>query len=341
MKKSLFMMGAALLALASCTNEETVNIPSTRGIAFGSPYVGITTKAATVTITDLTALQTQGAGFYVWGGYQSVPQVFADTHVTYAGGTWGYEPTSYWVIDENYKFLAYAPEMGVTPTYAWGTSTDANDATLIFTGVTVDGTADNQKDFVIGKSGVITGAASNNPNVSITMKHALAMVKVTLTNGFRTSAKLQISNFAINGIKTTGTFTQHATVVDQAGQWVASNAESQSTFTDAGFTLDTNGETYANEFIVIPQGTENVTVTFTGTLTDESGQPVEVPDGTGDGKNVKDFTIKITNMTWEINKRYNYTATIDGNTFGMNEIIFGAPTIDTWGSYTDTPVNIE
>lgn len=341
MKKSLFMMGAALLALASCTNEETVNIPSTRGITFGSPYVGITTKAATATVTNLAALQAEGAGFYAFGGYQSVPEVFKNTHVTYAGGTWGYNPTSYWVIDENYKFLAYAPDMGVTPTYNWGTSTDANDATLTFTDVIVDGTANNQKDFVIGKSDVITGAAQGNPNVSITMKHALAMVKVTLTNGFRTGAKLQISNFAINGIKTTGTFTQHETVVDQAGQWVASNAESQSTFTDAGFTLDTNGQTYANEFIVIPQGTENVTVTFTGTLTDASGQPVEVPEGTGEGKNVKDFTIKIANTTWSINNRYNYTATIDGNTFDMNEIIFGNPTIETWGNYTDTPVTIE
>ena len=341
MKKSLFMMGAALLALASCTNEETVNIPSTRSITFGSPYVGITTKAATATVTDLAALQAEGAGFYAFGGYQSVPEVFNNTHVTYAGGTWGYNPTSYWVVDENYKFLAYAPEMDVTPTYNWGTSTDANDATLTFTGVTVDGTADNQKDFVIGKSGVITGAASNNPNVSITMKHALAMIKVTLTNGFRTGAKLQISNFAINGIKTTGTFTQATDATTQAGQWQASNAESQSTFIDQGTTLENNKQTYANEFIVIPQGTEDVTVTFTGTLTDENGQPVEVPNGTGDGKNVKDFTIKITNTTWAVNNRYNYTATIDGNTFDMNEIIFGDPTIETWGNYTDTPVTIE
>lgn len=356
------MMGMAALALASCTNEEVVNIPSSKVIGFDA-FVGINTKAdnpgADATETDLAALQQSGAGFYVYGGYQTVPNVFAGTQVTYEGGTWGYKPVSYWVENEVYKFNAYAPDMGVTPTFAWGSSTDANDAVLTFTGVKVDGTSANQKDFVIGKSAVQKPTSADTPGqVGITMKHALAMVKVTLKNGFRTGVRLQIENFAINGIKTTGTFTQFASVVDKAGSWTLSgDAESQSTFTHAGFTLTTNSDTYSNEFIVIPQAVvaDAITVTFDGILTDADGKPVEVPNGVTDGKpddgadgadvvkNKKSFTIKIPAISegWEINSRYNYTSTITGSTFELKEIVFGDPTIDPWGDYSDITVDPE
>ena len=348
MKKSLFAMGMLAMAVASCTNEEVVDIPSSKGISFNNPYVGTSVRAATATETTVEKLKEADAGFYVYGGYQTLTDVFENTHVTFSGGTWGYEPMSYWKDDEVYKFVAYAPAMGVTPTFSWGTSTDANDAVLTFTNVTVDGTAANKKDFVIGKSEVKKPTAEKpiTDGVSIQMKHALSMIKVTLTNGFRDGVKLTISEFAINGIKTTGTFTQNATVVDKAGAWSSLGAaEVTSTFTDNGFTLSTNGQTYANEFIVIPQGVvaDAITVTFKGTLVDEKDAPIAVPGGEGDNKNMKSFTIKIPKLDsgWVINSRYNYTTTINGNTFGMKEITFADPTIDPWGDYSNTPVTIK
>lgn len=347
MKKSLFAMGMLAMAVASCTNEEVVDIPSSKGISFNNPYVGTSVRAVhNGKVANETTLETlkgkegdpdwiPGTGFYVYGGYKDV-QVFNKTHVTYDGG-WGYEPLSYWVDGENYKFLAYAPDMGVTPTYAWGSSTTDNDATLTFANITIDNT--NQKDFVIGKSAVASPDAENTPGAqTITMRHALSMVKVSLTNGFRTGVNLAISDFAINGIKTTGTFKQFDNVVDKAGSWEVGETTSAFTHTTA-FTLSTINDVYANEFIVIPQpvAAEVITVTFKGTLTDAGGKPIEVPEGTGTGKNEKVLTIKIPALTggWAVNSRYNYTATIDGNSFGMKEITFGDPTIIPWGDYSN------
>lgn len=369
MKKSLFAMGMLAMAVASCTNEEVVDIPSSKGISFNNPYVGTSVRAvipgADAGETTTEKLQEENAGFYVYGGYKDVDDVFKGTHVTYSGGVWGYTPVRYWVDDQVYKFNAYAPDMGVTPTFSWGSDEDANDAVLTFTGITVKGNATYQKDFVIGKSNVQKPTADNIPgNVAITMKHALSMIKVSLTDGFADGVKLKIANFAINGIKTQGNFVQKENVVEGstgvAGDWTVigeAEAVGSSSFNHIGYTLNKNNDVYANEYIVIPQAVaaDAITVTFDGMLYDVDGHPIEVPGGVVDGiaddgaqggdivTNKKSFTIKIPTIEagWEMNKRYNYTATINGTTFGMKEIIFDDPTIENWGDYSNTPVTIK
>lgn len=360
MKKSLFAMGMLAMAVASCTNEEVVDIPSSKGISFNNPYVGTSVRAVDAIETNLGMLQKADSGFYAYGGYATVPDVFENTHVTYKastdGGSWEYSPVSYWVVGESYRFITYAPDMGVDPirdiTFDYGDG-QTNNATLTFKGVKIDG--NNQRDFVIGKSTVITAQASDNPRVSITMKHALSMIKVTLTDKFRSGVKCKISDFAINGIKTTGNFISNTDPAGNAGSWtITGAAESTSTFKDNdGVELTENGTTYVNEFIVLPQDVAQgtVTVTFTGALYDTDGKPIAVPGGKidgiddGNGKdevlNQKQLTIKIPAIKWAVNSRYHYTANIDGNTFGMNEIIFGDPTIQDWGNYTDQTVTIE
>lgn len=365
MKKSFFTMGLLAMAVASCTNEEVVDMPASKGISFNNPYVGTSVRAVDAIETNLGMLQKADSGFYAYGGYETVTDVFNKTHVTYNSGAWEYSPVNYWVVGEKYKFITYAPDMSVTPTFNYGEGTASNNATLVFIGVTVNGTKANQKDFVIGKSDVITAKETGNPKIGITMKHALAMVKVTLTDKFRSGVDCKITNFAINGLKTTGTFTSNANVdpSENAGSWtVTGAAEETSTFTDNGVELKANGQTYVNEFIVLPQKVtaDAVTVTFTGALYDADGKPIAVPgedaetdglddttgapvgeDGTDAVKNQKQLTIKIPAITWAVNSRYHYTADIDGNTFDMNEIIFGDIEVGEWGNYSDTPVTIE
>lgn len=62
MKKGLLMLGVAALALASCTNEEVLNVSDSRAIGFDA-FVGKTTKAD---ITDANISE-----FYVYGGYDN------------------------------------------------------------------------------------------------------------------------------------------------------------------------------------------------------------------------------------------------------------------------------
>lgn len=333
MKKSLFMMGMAALALASCTNEEVVNIPTSKAIGFDA-FVGNTTKAPVTTI-DEDELKA-GDGFLVFGGYETLPTVFDNTPVKWNGASWAYSPLSYWKEGEFYKFAAYAPAVNVKPTF------DYTTGTLTFTDILSN--MQNQKDLIVAQiQNAIEAQATGNPEVKFNFRHALSMIKIKLTNGFRSGVQVQVMDgFKINGVKTKGKF---VTTFGSAGTWSDVVAEEPAAvFTDGGATLKTNNEVYEPEFIVIPQTLAqkgDVTVSFSVTLTDEKGQPVAVVGGSGAGQNVKSFTIQIPDGQWDINNRYCYSATIDGKLFGLQEIVFGEPTVEPWVDYSNEDVTIQ
>lgn len=348
MKKGLWMLGLAAAAMTSCTQSEVLEVAENRAIGFDDVFVGKVTRAADPTENSLDVLQQSGKGFYVYGGYEGVTDVFANTHVTYNSNNtpkWEYTPIRYWVAGQKYKFVAYAPVMNVTPTFSYGTtgSPTTNDATLTFTDVVIDGTADNQKDFIVAKSGVITPNDNNyNTAVKFNFFHALSMIKVTLRNGFADGVKVAISDFKIEGIKTKGKFVTEATNTFSAGScgtWSDQmSAETTSTFTDTGTTLnelwstatsdDTNtSKAYSNEFIVIPQTIGTVQVKFNVAVTDVAGNPIV---------SNKSLVVSIPNSTttkWDINNRYHYTLTIDGESVGLTPIEFDDPDVEQWGTY--------
>ena len=63
MKKSLWILGAAVIALTGCTNNEVVDIPQFRAINFSNAFVNNTTRAD-VTNADFKQ-------FWVYGDYQN------------------------------------------------------------------------------------------------------------------------------------------------------------------------------------------------------------------------------------------------------------------------------
>lgn len=345
-KNSLWMLGLAAAAMTSCTQSEVLEVAENRAIGFEDVFVGKATRAVTAPIVDEASdLHGQEKGFYVYGGYETVTNVFANTHVTYNSKDtkWEYTPTRYWVANQNYKFVAYAPAMGVTPTFTYGEGTDSNNAQLTFENVVVTGTS--QKDFIVAKSGVITPTGSNyTDKVQFNFFHALSMIKVTLRNGFADGVQVAISDFKITGINTKGKFVTKSDAdfsTGDCGTWSEQGTvEETSTFTDAGTgvtplssrwttsTDDTNTlKAYSNEFIVIPQTIGTVQVKFNVTVTDEVG--TEIVDN-------KSFDVAIpttSNTDWAINNRYHYTLTIDGKSVDLTPIVFDNPTVDNWGAY--------
>ena len=354
MRKSLWMLGLAAAAMTSCTQNEVLEVAENRAIGFDDVFVGKATRAANPTENSLDVLQQSGNGFYVYGGYETVTDVFADTHVTYNSNNtpkWEYSPIRYWVANQNYKFVAYAPAMGegVTKSFTYGNSVSTpppatNDATLTFTDVVIDGTADNQKDFIVAKSGVITPNDNNyNTVVKFNFFHALSMIKVTLRNGFADGVQVTISNFQITGLNTKGNFTTASTEfpAGNCGTWSDQGTiESTSTFKDnTGVTLnklwstatsdDTNtSKAYSNEFIVIPQTIGTVQVKFDVTVTDAVDNPIV---------SNKSLVVSIPNTgtttKWNINNRYHYTLTIDGESVDLTPIEFNDPDVEQWGTY--------
>lgn len=349
MRKSLWMLGLAAAAMTSCTQNEVLEVAENRAIGFDDVFVGKATRAANPTENSLDVLQQSGKGFYVYGGYEGVTNVFDNTHVTYSSGStpeWEYSPIRYWVAGQKYKFVAYAPVMNVTPTFAYGTtgSPTTNDATLTFTDVVIDGTADNQKDFIVAKSGVITPNDNNyNTAVKFNFFHALSMIKVTLRNGFADGVKVAISDFQITGINTKGKFVTKSDAdfsTGDCGEWTdQAEPETTSTFTDTGTTLnklwstatsdDTNtSKAYSNEFIVIPQTIGTVQVKFDVTVTDAVDNPIV---------SNKSLVVSIPNTgtttKWDINNRYHYTLTIDGESVDLTPIEFAEPSVEDWEAY--------
>lgn len=102
MKRSLFWLGAAAMALASCTNSEVMEVAENRAIGFSS-FVNNSTKAV-VPITSTTSFTS--ANFYVFGEYGD-----ATSDWSKVGQAFNNELGSavyYWQPSQTYRFGAYA-----------------------------------------------------------------------------------------------------------------------------------------------------------------------------------------------------------------------------------------
>ena len=92
MKKSFLMLGVAAMALASCTNEEVLNVADSRAISFDNAFVNNSTRAAINGVDDLTK-------FYVFAGFDSeVDNVYKNNVVTRGGVKPSYTWTPEYIV---------------------------------------------------------------------------------------------------------------------------------------------------------------------------------------------------------------------------------------------------
>ena len=104
MKKQLLFVACAALALASCSEKETVEMPDSAAIGFGT-FVDNATRGGELTTNNLTE-------FYVFGKFGEnviFDGVNGPAHVTgsEANNAWTYSPTQYWQVG-TYNFIAYS-----------------------------------------------------------------------------------------------------------------------------------------------------------------------------------------------------------------------------------------
>ena len=93
MKKNLFLLAAVAVVMAGCSKTETVEMPDSAVIGFGSAYIGNPTQ--TKAVSTLTTANIDA--FYVYGGHDnSLTNTFDGTKVTKSGSTWSYSPVRYW-----------------------------------------------------------------------------------------------------------------------------------------------------------------------------------------------------------------------------------------------------
>lgn len=329
MKKSLFMLGVAVAALASCTQSEVLDIAESNVIKFDNAFVGKPTRAVTAPELNNTKIN----DIYVFADKGNA-SVFGNNnwHVyRVAGQEWGYDGKLVPWENGNYTFIAYAGKELSTEAMATDNKVEYNSSvvnSLKFTNITIDNT--NQYDLLYSKAieRNITGSSDDKSEIQFIFNHLLSMVQFTLNSGFGKDVTLTISDFKFYGVKTKETFTGDK---NGDGTWTSTstrNAVSSNPFTAATEPADVaqydpiNPKNVVNSWFVIPQDNS------------DGNDPVEMvqfkvvaKDGTYTEEKV--ITAKLPKITWVKGYRYNYILNIDPTAMGIEDkyITFGDPTV--------------
>lgn len=224
MKKKFWMLGMAVMALASCTQNEVLDVPESRVIGF-EPFVNKSTRAAiqiqqnqTSDYTGDTAPSDNLYQFWVLAKLDG-DELFNGTDKS-ARVYYKNAPTSGFTYDNHkawqngtYSFAAYSN--GNHPLKKTGTGdTVAEDEELNVTyseektSDVVTGSKLTFADYEVGSYDLLAAIAKTetltNPatatNVPFTFKHMLSCIHITLENA-STNLYLQIGNIEFKGVK--------------------------------------------------------------------------------------------------------------------------------------------
>lgn len=335
MKKHLFYLAAAVVAMSSCTESEVVEISQSKAIGFDS-YVGNTTRAEQEGLTQDNLKE-----FYAFGAYkegENDPTIVFDgisenSHVTWDGKSWGYSPVNFWLERGIYKFGAYAPKLNITPTFDYATNQ------MTFPKFVADG----KTDLLVAAAQEAGISGADHPMVSFAFKHALSKVRFTFIDGWRNDVELVISDVKLVSVKSTGTLVTPATLKEgtlvHAENWTVETATTD--YKDAGATLTQLNATYLFDNFVIPQTTipqkeeeteedKKLALEFTVVVNNPNGTSIKLD---AEGNTTKTITVPVSTggvTEWKPGNAYNYKLTISGNTFGLNPIQFEATEVKDW-----------
>lgn len=281
MKKGLLMLGAAAMMLASCTQNEVMEVSESRAIGFNGTGIDNITRA------DITSVDF--AQFYVYGGY-GTNAIFNKVSVTKGSDSkWSYNPTQYWA-NGTWNFAGYAGGNGVTPT--WDNA--AGQLTLA-----VNSDASNQNDviFAASKDITVTDATTYNTAVTLNFTHLLSKIqfKFTKESASLGGVTVKLQDFKVEDLTT------NAKWVD--GTQEAADAPATGDYSDFGTAteIDESNGLSTVEFYVIPQAVSAFAITASATITDANGTTIKSGTVTA--------TVPTTTITtWDAQTKYVYTA---------------------------------
>lgn len=335
------MLGVAVAALASCTQNEVMEVAEGRAIQFNT-FVNNNTK----TVTEVPSGTLASSEFYVFGNYGTDQSTWTGQAYNNETGDTKY----YWKASNYYRFGAYAN--GKSGKIGNATFSAA-DQKLTFPAYTPDDACDLIA-CVPAQVGPVSDAASQGA-VGLTFKHMLAQVAFEFTTDAADIYELKISNVKINGAinKTEGSINQAGAITwASIGEGVTKNGYTYEDFKEgvdiANGNLTPTPRTKMQSKLVIPQDlpttADYITVTFTATLKDgnDTGGTLKSQDfkanlsftqQTGDGINDP------ASNKWTAGYRYKYTTKITADmiddTLEDKEIEFTA-TVEDWEDASDT-----
>lgn len=257
----MFIVVLAVAALASCSNEDTVNVDNGALIGFGKVFVENSTRA-----NDLTK------GNFDFGVYGLVEKggnnaLIFDNQTVAANGT--YSPAQYWIAAAQYYFTAIAPKTNAQWSYKTET---AHTGTITFDNEKAD--ANQDLLFAYVKPAATPAQINVQPDaVGFTFNHMLSRVRFTFTNGFGAGSNIKLE---VKDVTITDAYASAELAVDDGVPAAAWSNFSTTTFsknfgqvggatlaslTDAGETMSAATE----HFYLIPAN-KAYNVTFTVVL---------------------------------------------------------------------------
>lgn len=327
--KKLFMIGLAATAmLASCSNDETVEMAQQKAIGFSNAFVNNGTRS----IVDPSFTTKTLEDFAVYG-FTQAGQIFKGDKV-YKGGSastgWSYDVLQYWVPGNTYTFGAIAPHSVATNVSDVALPENAKkvEMTVAFTNTDAD-----QVDLLHAEPAQIAGTEvteTYKTPVSMTFRHQLSKVKFSFENAVGEGYNVKVSNIKIMDAYTNGTLTVAAngntwsaqannTLRLDFGNVVADDATADEAAVIANAaTL----ESY-NEKLMIPM---DATATYTVTFTAELYQG-DVLLGS------YNHEVKIENVEFKLGYCYDFKASLTHENITdkpLNPIEFDVTNVEDW-----------
>lgn len=339
MKKSLLMLGLAVAAMTSCTNDEVLEQaqPVQKAIGFES-FVNKGTRAVTETTSEITKFYAYG--YYNEGNSTNGEVVFTGTEVSRTSAIatdWTYDldanvadnQVAYWTKNV-YQFAGYANGNSANALNGVTFANTNSTPTLTITDYVVD----DGNDLVAGLTKVDNKTANKSGDkVSLTFKHLLSKVKFTVINNDEKYKMRITSPLTITGVNTKGT----CTVTASGATWVnATSVVNRENFVPVAATagseyilITSDNKVESEEYFVLPQTLSNVvTFSITAEFYDDHDQVVATKTFTETTivpESEDEEAVAVT--AWQPGYVYNYIISLPT---AAKPIVFGTPTISGW-----------
>lgn len=322
--KKIFLIGLTAAAmLASCSNDETVEMAQQKAIGFSNAFVNNGTRS----VVDPSFTTTSLNDFAVYGFTQN-GQIFDGVKVSKGGAAWSYDNVQYWVPGNTYTFGAIAPHSAANVSDV----KLPEGATKVEMKVAFTNTDADQVDLLHAAPTQIAGTAvtpTYTEPVSMTFNHQLSKVKFSFENAVGAGYNIKVSNVKIEDAYEKGTLTVAATENTWGGQTSKNlelnfgNVVDNASGTNAAFIANTKTLESYNEKLMIPMGTDTYTVSFTA----------EMYKGTV-LLGIYPHTVQIKNVEFKLGYCYNFKASLTHeNITGEGElkpIEFAVTKVEDW-----------
>ena len=207
MNKAIYFVAAASLALASCSNDETLDMGNQKGISFRT-VAGLNSRVAEVTQSNLKGMLVTA---YESGTSSADAAYFTDVDYTREGqtNTFVSNPEYNWLRGKTLNFIAFATSAdtwNVAKTVSFDGATNTYKTVLI--NYTPDADISKHQDLMIGTASGTENNAANG--LDLTLKHILSQIEVRAKNTNAAYA-YSIKGVRIVAVEGTGTYTSTKT----------------------------------------------------------------------------------------------------------------------------------